>query len=114
MSNTMNSENPQSESAARVPLAIRFQDAQAMYNQRQIKTKKDVAVIAEMKESTFRRRMAGRRSHEDYSIIQQHLTVEEESIVLWRCEILPRAGWLQTPKDARILALEILQKRPRC
>ena len=111
MSNTMNSENPQSESAARVPQAIRFQDAQAMYNQRQLKTKKDATVIAEMKESTFRHRMAGRRSHEDYSITQRRLPAEEESIVLWRCEILQRAGWLQTPKDARILALEILQKR---
>ena len=108
MSNTMNSENSQSES---VPQAIRFQDAQAMYNQRRIQTKKDAAVIAEMKESTFRHRMAGRRSHEDYSITQRRLTAEEESIVLWRCDTLQRAGWLQTPKDARILALEILQKR---
>ena len=104
----MNNENSQSES---VPQAILFQDSQAMCNQRRLKTKKDAAVIAEMKESTFRHRMAGRRSHEDYPIIQQHLTVEEESIVLWRCDILQRAGWLQPPKDVRILALEILQKR---
>ena len=64
-----------------------------------------------MAESTFRHRMAGRRSAEDYSKAQQLLTAEEESILLWRCEILQRAGWLQTPKDARILALEIVKKR---
>ena len=108
MSNTMNSENSQSES---VPQAIRFQDAQAMCNQRRLKTEKDAAVIAEMKEPTPEHCMASRRSHEDYSITQRHLTAEEESIVLWRCDILQRAGWLQTPKDAQILALEILQKR---
>ena len=57
----MNSENPES-----APQAVRFQDAQAMYNQGQLETKKDAAVIAEMTESTFRHRMAGRRSAEDY------------------------------------------------
>ena len=35
----------------------------------------------------------------------------EESILLWRCDILQCSGWLQTPEDARILALEIVQKR---
>ena len=31
--------------------------------------------------------------------------------MLWKCDILQRFGWLQTPKDVRILALEIVQKR---
>ena len=102
----MNSENPES-----APQAVRFQDAQAMYNQGQLETKKDAAVIAEMTKSTFRHRMAGRRSVEDYGKTRRILTAEEESIVLWRCDILQRAGWLQPPKDVRILAIEIVQKR---
>ena len=64
-----------------------------------------------MRESTFRPRMAGRRSVEDYGKTRRLLTAAEESILLWRCDILQRAGWLQTPKDALILALEIVQKR---
>ena len=106
----MNSENPNSE-PARDLRAVRFQDAQAIYNIKQVKSKADAAVIAEMPETTFRQRMAGRRSAEDYGKTKRLLTAEEESVLLWRCEILQRAGWLQTPKDARILALEIIQKR---
>ena len=101
-------DNPNAESA---PPAVRFQDAQAMYNQGQLETKKDAAVIAEMTESTFRHRMAGQRSAEDFGKSRRLLTIEEESILLWRCDILQRAGWLQTPKDVRIMALEIIQKR---
>ena len=37
------------------------------------------------------------------------LTAGEESILLWRCDI--PTLWLQTAKDVRILALEIVQKR---
>ena len=72
---------------SRSPQAVRFQDAQAMYNQRRLETKRDAAAIAEMKESTFGYRMAGRRPAEDYAISQRRLTAEEESILLWRCDI---------------------------
>ena len=89
----MNSENPNSE-PARAPQALRFQEAQAMYNKGQVKTKTDAAVIAEMADTTFRQRMAGRRSAEDYGKTKRLLTAEEESILLWRCDILQRAGWL--------------------
>ena len=94
-----------------VPQAVRFQDAQAMYNQGQLETKKAAAGVAEMKVSTFTHRTLGRRSAEDFGKTRRLLTAEEESILLWRCDILQRAGWLQTPKDVRILALEIAQKR---
>ena len=106
----MNSENPNSE-PARAPQAVRFQDAQAMYNMGKVRTKAGAAVIAEMPETTFRQRMAGRRSAEDYGKTKRLLTVEEESILLWRCDTLQRAGRPQIPNDARILALEIIQKR---
>ena len=55
----MNSENPASQ-------VVRFQDAQAMFNQGQVGTRGDAATIGEMPESTFNHRMAGRRSAEDY------------------------------------------------
>ena len=48
---------------------------------------------------------------EDYGKTRRLLTAEEESILLWRCEILQRSGWLQTPADVRALALEIVQKQ---
>ena len=64
-----------------------------------------------MAPSTFTHRMAGRRSAEDYSKTRRLLTAEEESILLWRREILQCSGWLQTPADIRALALVILQKR---
>ena len=104
----MNSENSESESASQ---AVRFQDAQAMFNQGQLVTRRDAAAVAEMAESTFKHRLAGRRSAEEYGKTRRLLTAEEESILLWRCDILQRSGWLQTPKDIRILALEIVQKR---
>ena len=99
----MNSENS-------APQAVRFQDAQAMFNQGQFGTRGDAATIADMAVSTFRHHMAGRRSAEDYGKTRRLLTTEEESILLWRCEILQRSGWSQTPEDLRILALEIVQK----
>ena len=48
--------------------------------------------------------MAGRRSAEDYGKTRRLLTAEEESTLLWRCDILQRSGWSQTPEDVRILA----------
>ena len=38
-----------------------------MFNQGQLGTRRDVAMIAEMAESTFKHRIDGRRSAEDYS-----------------------------------------------
>ena len=73
--------------------------------------RRDAAVIAEMALSTFKHRMAGRRSAEDYGKTWRLLTVVEESILLWKCEILQPSGWLQTPEDVWVLALEIVQKR---
>ena len=46
-----------------------------------------------------------------YGKTRRLLTPEEESILLWRCDILQCSGWLQAPEDVRILALEIVQKR---
>ena len=36
---------------------------------------------------------------------------EEESILIWRCDVLQSSGWSQTPEDVRILALNTVQKR---
>ena len=90
--------------------SVHFQDAQAMYHQGQFGQRRDAAVIAQMATSTFTHRMAGRQSAEDYGKIRRLLMTEEESILLWRCEILQCSSWLQTPADVRALALEIVQK----
>ena len=103
--------NRDSETRNSAPQAVRFQDAQAMYNQGQLKTRSDAAVIAEMAVSTFKHRMTGRRSAEGYDKSRRLLAAEEESILLWRCDILQYSGWLQAPEDVRVLALEIVQKR---
>ena len=96
------------------PQAVHFQDAQAMFNQGQLRMRGDTATIVEMAVSTFWHHMAGWRSAEDYSKVRRLLTMEEESILLWRCDILQRSGWLvvwlQTPEDVWILALKIVQK----
>ena len=85
-SNTIDNENS-------VPQAVRFQDAQAIYNQGQLETKKAAAGVAGVEASTFKHRTLGRRSAEDYDQTRRLLTAEE-SILLWRCDILQRAGWL--------------------
>ena len=103
-SNTMDNENS-------VPLAVRFQDAQAIYNQGQLKTKKVVVGVVEMKVSTFMHCTLDQRSAEDYGKTRQLLTAEEVSFLLWKYDILQHAGWLQTLKDVWILALKIAQKR---
>ena len=100
-----------SDNSARAHQAVRSQDAQAMYYQGQLERQRDAAGIAEMALSTFTHRMAGRRLAEDYGKTRRLLTAEEESVLLWRCEILQCSGWLQTPADERALALEIVQKR---
>ena len=104
MSNTMNSENSASQ-------AVRFQDAQPMFNQGQLGTRGDVAAITEMSASISRHRTAGRGSAEDYGKTRRLLTAEEESTLPWRCDILQRSGWLQTPEGVPISAFEIVQKR---
>ena len=73
MSDKMNSKSPQL-----APQVV--QDAQAMYNGERLEMKKDAAVIAEMAESTFRHRMAGQRSAEDYNQALRLLTAEEASV----------------------------------
>ena len=78
-----------------------------MFSQGQ-RGRKDAAIIAEMAEPTFKHRIDGRRSAEDYGKTRRLLTAEEESILLWRYDILQRSGWLQTPEYVRILALEIV------
>ena len=75
---------------------ILFQDAQAMYYQGQLERQRDAAGIAEMALSTFTHRMAGRRSAEDYGKTRRLLTAEE-SILMWRCDVLQRSGWSQNP-----------------
>ena len=84
--------------------SVRFQDAQAMCHQGQFGQRRDAAVIAQMARSTFTHRTAGRQLAEDYGKTQRILATEEESILLWRCEILQYSGWLQTPADVRALA----------
>ena len=92
----MNSENSAHQ-------AVRFQDAQAMYYQGQLGRRKDAAVIAEM------------APHIEWPVGDQRrttaktrrlLTAEEESILIWRCDVLQCPGWSQAPEDVRILALE--------
>lgn len=73
----------------------RFQDAQAMCTQGQPDRRRDAAVIAEVALSTFTHRMASQGSAEGYGKTRQLLTVEEESIFLWRCDILQCSGWPQ-------------------
>ena len=73
----MSSRSPESAEQA-----VRFQDAQDMYYQRQLVRRRGAAAIAEMALSTSRRRMAGLRSAEGYSKTRRLLTAEEELILL--------------------------------
>jgi len=93
-----------------VPESVRFQDAFGMYREGITSTKSGAAVVAEMKESTFVHLSLGRRAAEDYYKSQRLLKVEEEEILIWRCDILQRAGFPQSIKDVTKLAKEILQK----
>jgi hypothetical protein len=82
-----------------------------MYREGIISTKSGAAVVAEMKETTFVYRTLGRRSAEDYHKSRRLLKEEEEEILIWRCDILQRAGFPQTVKDVTASAEQILQKR---
>ena len=53
---------------------------------------------------TPKHRLASRRSAKGYDKTQRLLTAGEESILLWRCDILQG---LQAPADVRALALGI-------
>ena len=73
--------------------------------------KKDAAVIAELPATTFRHRLAGRPSREEASRARQRLTTTEEEIVIWRREVLARAGFPHPIKRVREMALLFLRKR---
>jgi len=86
-----------------------------------IPTKKDAAVVAEMKVSTFKHRTWGRRSAAEYGKTRWLLLDGEEEVLIWRCEILQRGGFPQSIRDMTVTAEEILRKReptatvsPRC
>ena len=104
-----------------VPEPIRFLNAFEMYKDEIIPTKKDAAVVAEMKVSTFKHRTWGRRSAAEYGKTRWLLLDGEEEVLIWRCEILQRGGFPQSIRDMTVTAEEILRKReptatvsPRC
>jgi len=94
-----------------VPEPIRFLNAFEMYKDEIIPTKKDAAVVAEMKVSTFKHRTCGRRSAAEYGKTRRLLLDEEEEVLIWRCEILQRGGFPQSIRDVTAIAEEILRKR---
>jgi hypothetical protein len=102
--------NPQLN-GGNVPEAIRFQDGLAMYLNGLVPSKGDAAVIAEMKRSTFVHRSLGRRSATDYGKSRRLLLEAEEKTLIWRCDLLQRAGFPQTVQDVRDLAQTLLRKR---
>ena len=107
----MNSESPTDT----IPEPIRFQDAMQMYREHIVLRKKDAATCAEMKTSTFVHRSIGRRSATDFHKSRRLLTEEEEDVLVWRCEVLQRAGFAQTPKDImRIYTRSAQSLRRRC
>jgi hypothetical protein len=77
-----------------------------MYREHLVPRKKDAAACAEMKTSTFVHRSNGRRSAADYHKSRRLLTEEEEDVLVWRCEVLQRAGFAQTPK----ISLQLLKR----
>lgn len=93
-----------------VPEPIRFLNAFEMYKDEIIPTKKDAAVVAEMKVSTFKHRTCGRRSAAEYGKSRRLLLDEEEEVLIWRCEILQRGGFPQSIGDVTAIAEEILRK----
>ena len=72
---------------------------------------RDAAEITEMALSTYKHRIAGRRSAEDYGKTRRLLTAEEESILLWKCDITIVFRTAINPGGCTGLALEIVQKR---
>ena len=76
-----------------VPEPIRFLNAFEMYKDGTIPTKKDAAVVAEMKVFTFKHRTCGRRSAAEYGKTRWLLLDEEEEVLIWRCEISQRVAF---------------------
>jgi hypothetical protein len=92
------------------PESVRFQDGLIMYRDGLV-PKREAAVIAEMRESTFVHRTLGRQSAEDFHKSRHLLKEEEVEILIWRCDILQRVGFPQSVKDVRDMAEQILRKR---
>jgi hypothetical protein len=107
----IHSEQGQLSFGGDIPESVRFQDGLKMYREGLVPRKSDAAVVAEMRESTFVHRSLGRRSAKDFYKSRRLLKEEEEEILIWRCEILQRAGFRQSIRDVRDLAEKILQKR---
>ena len=61
--------------------------------------------------TTFVHRSNGRQLAADHQKSQQLLTEGEDDVLVWRCEVLQRAGFAQTPKDTTSVAEGILRKR---
>jgi len=102
--------NPQFNSG-NIPEFVQFQEGLAMYLNSLVPSKEQSAVVAEMKRSTFIHRTLGRRSAADFGKSRRLLLEAEEKTLIWRCNILQRAGFPQTVKDVRDLAQTILRKR---
>ena len=78
---------------ARRPEAVRFAAAVKALEEGKVANKVEAARYAEMNYSTFKHRMQERRTVAQAARAQQKLTPEEETMVLWRCEILKRMGF---------------------
>jgi len=92
-----------------VPEPIRFLNAFEMCGDEIIPTKKDAAVVAEMKVSAFKHRTCGRRSAVEYGKTRR-LLLDEEEILVWRSEILQCGGFPQSIRNVKATAEEILRK----
>lgn len=82
-----------------------------MYRSGLVPSKQEAAVISEMKVSTFVHRSLGRRSQADYGKSRRLLLEAEEKTLIWRCDILQRAGFAQNARDVRDLTEVLLRKR---
>lgn len=90
---------------------ILFQDAYEMYLRKEVSSKEEAAVLANLKTSTFIHRSNGRQSKKEYSKSMRLLNDPEEDQVIWRCTILQKAGFPQRIKSVHTMAEKILQKR---
>jgi len=84
--------NPQSN-GGNIPEFDRSQDGLAIYLNGLAPSKENAAVVAEMKQSTFIHRTLGRRSAVDYGKLRRLVLEAKEETLLWRCDILQRAGF---------------------
>jgi len=79
-----------------VPEPIRFLNAFKTYKDKIIPTKKNAALVAEMKVSTFKHRTCGRLSAAEYGKTRRLLLDDKEEVLIWRCEILQCGGFPQS------------------